>query len=223
MDGGPELEVDLPPTNGPLGTFVTLPEGRQQFEYWGEWTNGEEAGHNFRTALVDKTDPQVEVDNPNPFKVFVIKRRVRVNVDASDSLSGLTVDPSGSPRLATSSRGSKQFTPAAVDLCENQAVSPFDYSVLAPGLGVRAVVERVKGRVRIDSEAAASQNGDAFTAFRVPREVPVGTLVDTREGTVRLTSSRNRRTSIQDGQFKGGCSRSVSRARPARRASPNCV
>jgi hypothetical protein len=150
----------------------------------------------------------VAVENPNPFKVFVIKRRVEVNVDAGDALSGLTTDPSGTQRIATATRGAKEFAPTAADLCENRATTAFDYRVLAPGLGVRAVVERVKGRVRVrprrSGSAGASQKGTPFRAFRVPREVPVGTLVDTRRGTVRLTSSRNRRTSIQDARFAGG-------------------
>jgi hypothetical protein len=71
------------------------------------------------------------------------------------------------------------------------------------------VLERVKGTVLTlpatgSGAARASQKGRSFTSVREPREVPVRSLIDTRKGTVRVTSSRNSGTAIQDGEFAGG-------------------
>jgi hypothetical protein len=109
----------------------------------------------------------------------------------------------------TGRRGTATFAPTATDLCENQASDAFDYRVLAPGLGVRTVLERVRGTVRVRRRAAgtaqASQKGTPFTALRQPRELPVASFIDTRRGTTRLTSARTRREAqIQDGLFSAG-------------------
>lgn len=192
---------------------ITIPEGRRRLEYWADsfptgTDKGVELKHHTPLVVVDRTRPQVAVSNPNPFKVFVIRRRANVEVSAADSISGLVVDPSGRRALDTSRRGAKTFAPGAQDLCTNQATAPFDYRVLAPGLGVRAVVERVKGKVltrpaATRGAARASQKG-RFISLREPREVPVRSLINARRGRVRVTSSRNARTAIQDGEFSGG-------------------
>jgi hypothetical protein len=206
VNGGGVQQLDTPPTNGPISTALGFGEGRHRLEYWGEWTNGIEAGHNLQDVLVDKTRPRVTVMNPAPFRVFVIKRRVSVRVAAADALSGLTSDPSGTRQIATGRRGAQRFAPTAVDLCRNAASAPFDYRVLAPKLGVRTVLERVRGSVKVgrSSGASASQKGRAFTGLRVPRELSVRSLVDARRGTARITSSRDARSAIQDGEFVGG-------------------
>jgi hypothetical protein len=81
--------------------------------------------------------------------------------------------------------------------------------VLGPGLGIRAVIEVTGGTVRfrrgaVGGSAGAAQKGRSFTALREPREVPIGTFVDTRRGRARITTSSNRRAGIQDGQFSAG-------------------
>jgi len=193
---------------------INIPEGRRRLEYWADsFPTGIDKGvqikHATPLAVVDRTDPRVGITNPNDFRVFVIKRRTNVDVAATDSISGLVTDPSGRRPLDTSQRGSKTFAPEAVDLCANAAMAPFSYRVLAPGLGVRTVLERVRGTVLTrpaagGGSARESQKGRSFAAFREPREVAVRSLVDTRKGTVRVTSSRDTRTGIQDGEFAGG-------------------
>ena len=107
LNGSGELQLDTGPVaSGPFVRTLPLSEGRHQLEYWGQWTNGSETGHNVAGVLVDQTKPRVAVTNPAPFRVFVIKRNVKVDVDAADALSGLTSDPSGSRPLNTASRGS---------------------------------------------------------------------------------------------------------------------
>ena len=214
LDGGPvadPLQIAVSGTSA-TGTLQIDGEGRRRLEYWADsFPTGTQLGvqlkHSTPTVVIDRTDPRVQVSNPNAFRVFVIKRDVSVDVDASDSISGLVVDPSGSAPIDTSARGSRTFRAGAVDLCTNTAAAPFDYRVLAPGLGVRTVVERVRGTVLTVpgiGSARASQKGQSLTEVREPREVPVSSLIDARKGTVRVTASRDTRTGIQDAEFSGG-------------------
>jgi hypothetical protein len=211
MNGGPEIDQNTGESGQPLTpTSVTFQEGRGTLEYWGRWTNGIQQGHGFQDVLVDKTRPTVDVQQPDGESIFVITRRETVNVQAADALSGLVQDPSGTGvRVNTGRRGAATFAPTATDLCENQASDAFNYRVLAPGLGVRTVLERVRGRVRVRNRRAggaqASQKGTAFTPLRQPREVPVASFIDARRGTTRMTSARTRREDqIQDGLFSKG-------------------
>ena len=211
VNGGAELQNDLTDVGEPpTPTSVVIPEGRNTLEYWGQWTNGIQQGHGFQDVLVDKTTPTVDVERPDGESIFVITRRETVNVSAADALSGLVQNPSGTGlRVDTGRRGAATFAPTATDLCENQASDAFDYRVLAPGLGVRTVLERVRGRVRVRRRASgaahASQKGTPFTALTQPRELPVASFIDARRGTTRLTSARTRREDqIQDGLFSAG-------------------
>ena len=210
VSGGPELQNDTGDSGQPLTpTAVTLPEGRATLEFWGRWTNGVQQGHGFTGVLVDKTRPTVAVEHEDGESIFVITRRERVNVSAGDALSGLVQNPSetGVP-VNTGRRGAATFARSAADLCQNQATDAFDYRVLAPGLGVRTVLERVRGRVRVGKRAAgahASQKGQSFSPLTQPRELPVRSFIDARRGTARLTTARTRRVDqIQDGLFSAG-------------------
>ena len=209
VNDGAEIQNDTGDSGQPLTpTAVTFQEGRATLEYWGRWTNGIQQGHGLKNVLVDKTKPTVDVERPDGESIFVITRRETVNVNAADALSGLVQDPSGTGvPVNTGSRGAATFAPTAADLCANQASDAFDYRVLAPGLGVRAVLERVRGTVRVTNGATgahASQKGIPFTPLRQPRELPVRSFIDARKGTARLTTARTRREDqIQDGLFSG--------------------
>jgi hypothetical protein len=212
VNGGPEQQQDVQESGQPVTpTSLSFPEGRATLEYWGRWSNGIQQGHGMQSILVDQTRPTVDVQQPDGESIFVITRRETVNVQAADALSGLVQDPSATGvRVDTGRRGAATFAPTATDLCENQASDAFDYRVLAPGLGVRTVLERVRGRVRVrnragGSGARASQKGTPFTPLTVPRELPVASFIDARRGTTRLTSARTRREDqIQDGLFSKG-------------------
>ena len=212
INGGPQQEEIVQESGQPLTpTTLTFPEGRATLEYWGRWSNGIQQGHDVKNILVDQTRPTVDVQQPENESIFVITRRETVNVQAADALSGLVQNPSGTGiRLNTGRRGAATFAPTATDLCQNQASDSFDYRVLAPGLGVRAVFERVRGTVRVRSRgggsgARASQKGTPFTPLRQPRELPVASFIDARRGTTRLTSARTRREDqIQAGLFSKG-------------------
>ena len=85
-----------------------------------------------------------------------------------------------------------------------------------PVLGRQINVAPVKGRVRIAlprrrgrGAARASQKGLRFVRLREARQIPVGSFLDTRKGTVRLQSARNRRGTRQTGTFNGGLFKSL--------------
>ena len=68
-----------------------------------------------------------------------------------------------------------------------------------PRLGRSVVVATVKGRVLF--RAPGSRR---FTALTDAQNIPVGALVDTRNGTVRLTSARDAQGASQTGEFYEG-------------------
>jgi TolB protein len=81
-------------------------------------------------------------------------------------------------------------------------------------LGVSVNLEPRRGQVFVSEPSAtahASQTrtvpglrGRRFVPLREARHFPVGSLLDTRSGTVRLTSARDRRGKIQTGDFTAG-------------------
>jgi streptogramin lyase len=70
---------------------------------------------------------------------------------------------------------------------------------LPPVLGQAVVVRPLKGNVTVRRPRAAR-----FAPLAAGERVPVGSLVDTRRGTVELTSARNGSGATQTGQFWGG-------------------
>jgi hypothetical protein len=220
IDGQPQPAVRLP--GGSTGTAtINVPEGRRQLEYQGDFTNGDELERHAQEAVVDRTDPNVAIRNDQRLSIFVITRRVTVSVDASDSISGLVTDPSGaSQAIGTARRGGSTVEKTAMDLCGNTDTAAFPYTVLGPALGTRIVLEPIAGSVRLGGGggARASQKGQRFQAVRVPREAPVGTLLDASRGTARVTTSQSRREGdIQDGAFTAGVFQVLqSRSRRAR-------
>jgi hypothetical protein len=210
---GAQTDIPTPGGGSDAATTLNIPEGRRTLEYWGEFTNdvNGEKGHHLPTVLVDKTDPSVAIQSEQKKSIYVITRKASVDVNATDALSGLTGDPSANgERLGTRSRGKKVVTKTATDLCGNQQSATLDYRVLGPGLGTRAVLEKLQGKVRIkpggaSSAGAAQKKGGGFVSLSQSREIPIGSFLDTKKGRVRLTSSKSKKaTAIQDGQFSGG-------------------
>jgi CSLREA domain-containing protein len=192
---------------------ISLPgEGRFKLEYWSQTTAGEEpeADHIVDTAIVDMTDPTVSAQSDQSKSIYVIKRNATVTVQAADGLSGLEVNPSAQREsVGTGARGTQTVEWTAQDRCENQATARFQYVVLGPGLGRRAVIEPlgndVEVRVSSAAGARASQKGRAFTPLTQPREIPIRSTIDTRGGRARITNSRSRTEGdIQDGVFGSG-------------------
>jgi Tol biopolymer transport system component len=100
-----------------------------------------------------------------------------------------------------------------------------DWGVAASGppppvLGETATVREVKGKVRIGlppTGARAAQKGVDFVPLAEARDIPIGSFLDTRKGTVKLTTARNKAGKTQAGQFSAGLFQVLqSRARRAK-------
>lgn len=71
-------------------------------------------------------------------------------------------------------------------------------AVPVPVLGRTVNVEEVRGTVLV------RLRGGRFVPLSDAQQIPTGSLVDTRRGTVRLTSARDRGGNTQSGNFTGG-------------------
>ena len=152
VSGGPELQSDTGDSGQPLTpAAVTLPEGRATLEYWGRWTNGVQQGHGFRDVLVDKTRPTVEVESEDGESIFVITRRETRQRQRGRRAQRARPRSEREPESrSTPGGGERRPSPAPRPTCaRTRRPTPSDYRVLAPGLGVRTVLERVSGRVRV--------------------------------------------------------------------------
>jgi hypothetical protein len=81
--------------------------------------------------------------------------------------------------------------------------------VAPPQLGVNVGASAVRGTVLVGvpargGSARASQKGVRFVPLTVGRRIPVGSFLNTRRGTARLTSARDRAGSTQSGTFSNG-------------------
>jgi sugar lactone lactonase YvrE len=87
------------------------------------------------------------------------------------------------------------------------AASP---AVKAPVLGRAVNVQVVSGKVLVSTPAEAARarasqvKGRRFVPLSGARQIPVGSLLDTRRGTVRLTSARDSAGTTQSGTFASG-------------------
>lgn len=93
-----------------------------------------------------------------------------------------------------------------------------------PVLGRRVNVKRVSGKVLVSvpgssgartSATVPGLKGRRFVSLASVRQIPVGSFLDTRRGTVRLTSARDSRGTVQSGRFARG----VFQVRQSRRRS----
>ena len=98
---------------------------------------------------------------------------------------------------------------AAVDV---DTSTNLDWGVAAAGppppvLGETANVREVKGKVFVGIPAAgarAAQKGVDFVPIEEARDIPIGAFLDTRKGTVALSTARNRAGKVQSGRFSAG-------------------
>ena len=72
-------------------------------------------------------------------------------------------------------------------------------AVPPPEVGETANAEAVSGEVLVQL-----QKGGPFVALTEAREIPIGAVVDTTEGTVELTTARNAAGELQSGKFGAG-------------------
>ena len=87
-----------------------------------------------------------------------------------------------------------------------------DWGVAAQGppppvLGETANIREVKGKVFVGIPAAGArtaQKGVDFVPLEEARDIPIGAFLDTRKGTVALSTARNRSGRVQSGRFSAG-------------------
>jgi hypothetical protein len=113
----------------------------------------------------------------------------------------------------TSKRREFEISRTAVDRCGNAATASETFKVLPkPKYGKTVNVIPVDGTVlvaiggqRRGRGARASQKGRRFVPLREARQIPVGSMLDTRKGTVELVSARNpKATRLNSGKFAAG-------------------
>ena len=210
VNDGPTQDVA---TTGKTAS-LQLPEGRYKLEYWSDTRRAARARRRTtRSARPSSTRPirTVAIKSDQGQSLYVITRQASVTVEASDALSGLAAAPPTNQQVPTNSRGPKNYAWTAEDLCGNQATGQFDYTVLGPGLGERAVIEPLGDGVLVQlpdatgAGARASQKGEPFEPVTQPREIPIGSTIDAAAGEARITSSESAAEGeIQDGAFTAG-------------------
>jgi hypothetical protein len=115
------------------------------------------------------------------------------------NISVIGIDGSGERELTASTEEERTLDWAPV-----QTAPP------PPTLGETVNVAVVKGEVLLGVPAAsaasagAAQKGLKFVPLTEPRQIPVGSFLDTRRGTLRLTVARNAAGRTQSGQFTAG-------------------
>src|SRR5207249_4141140 len=85
----------------------------------------------------------------------------------------------------------------------------FRQSAAPPTLGKTVSVAAVRGKVLVKlppgtSAPAAQTKGNGFVPLTQARLIPVGSQLDVRRGTVRLTTAANDRGGTQSGEFTAG-------------------
>ena len=138
-----------------------------------------------------------------------LKGSPTIDAGTADALNG-TTDPDGRPRGATPDIGAYEccgtapaITPAATPTpTATPTPSPTVEApahVPTPVLGTTIVVARGSGRVLV-----RLPGGKRFRRLGEAVELPIGTVVDSRLGRIRLTSAIDRAGTTQTGSFWGG-------------------
>lgn len=73
-----------------------------------------------------------------------------------------------------------------------------------PTVGRTANVEPVRGTVRVNLPSAPKGNHGRFVPLRRARQIPVGSILDTRRGTVAMTNASGAGGRTFSGEFAGG-------------------
>ena len=165
----------------------------------------------------DPTDPIPVGDGPYGLAVQDFNTDARPDIalthDAASELRVLlnTTTPPPDPETDTDGDG----VPDSQDLCPTEPANTPDGCPVntpppaAPTLGETANVEPLEGEVLVGlpvgSEAArAAQKGVEFVPLTGPRQIPIGSFLDTRQGKVALTLARDTTGATQSGDFAAG-------------------
>jgi hypothetical protein len=107
---------------------------------------------------------------------------------------------------ARDAAGNVDPTPATFDFRIAMRLSDLADPVLGRLVNVEPIgnVRWAPGRATVRGGATASQKGVRFRPLREARQIPVGSFLDTKRGSVNLQSARNRRGARQLGRFSTG-------------------
>jgi hypothetical protein len=162
--------------------------------------------------------PTVMITSDQGRSGFLVGDVASVSITAS-APSGLSRDPAARDvRLDTSKSGAFALSRTATSTCGESTTATFHYTVLpAPVIGKSVNLEPVSGQVYVELPGAkGSSAGASAAAFAAPgkgigfiplqnaRQVPVGTIVDTRAGTARLASAASVKGKLYTGSFFAG-------------------
>lgn len=193
------------------GTFLTkwgsLGTGPSQFQLGG---GGLASASNGNVYVADQNNRRIQVftpaggfiesfsgpGDPPPFPTDVA-------LDASDNVYLVN-------RFSHTVR--KFGLPAAVPAPPRATLIPQLSAVAPPVLGRTFNVRVLKGRVLVSLPPGTARaattvpgiKGRTFVPLRAARPLPVGSILDTRRGSVRLTSARDTQGATQNGDFSAG-------------------
>ena len=226
----PEVNPDLVTLQDP-GALPAPPPGagaNARYAWFGRTDSGTFCGPDFAVRF-DLSPPDTTIISGPP--ATTASNDASFNFTASEPTSffqcqvdGGPLVPCGPPQNYTGlPEGTHTFSVAAVDLNGTPDPTPATYTwtirpaTLAdldnPTLGVDVNIQEVAGTVlvgipgsaaRASGKGHASQKGVTFVPLSEARQIPVGSFVDTRKGTVRLESAANARGRRQRGTFLQG-------------------
>ena len=225
----PEINPDLVTLSaGDSGTLPTNPTNPTRYAWFGRTDSGTFCGPDFALRF-DLAPPDTSITGGPP--AVTASNDASFNFTASEpaaffecQVDGAGFVPCGPPQNYTGlTDGSHTFEVRATDFNGNVDTTPATYAWTIrpatlsdldnPTLGVDVNVQEVSGTVlvgirgaaaRASGKARASQKGITFVPLSEARQIPVGSFLDTRRGTVRLESASNARGKRQRGTFVQG-------------------
>jgi hypothetical protein len=221
----PEINPDL--VTLPDGGAIPLGNGTR-YAWFGNTDSGTFCGPDFALRF-DLAPPDTTITSGPPASTASNDASFAFTASEPVAFFECQVDgagfvPCGSPQSYTGlTEGSHTFEVRSTDFNGNVDPTPATYAwtirpaTLAdldnPTLGVDVNVQEVSGNVRVGIKGAAarasgkgraSQKGITFVPLSEARQIPVGSFLDTRKGTVRLESAANARGKRQRGTFVQG-------------------
>jgi hypothetical protein len=221
----PEINPDLVtlPDAGVLPAGV----GGSRYAWFGNVASGTFCGPDFALRQ-DLSGPDTTITSGPP--ASTPSKDASFSFTASEAaffqcqLDGGAVTPCASPQTYSGlSNGTHTFSVLATDFAGNGDPTPATHTWTIreaelsdldnPTLGVDVNVDEVSGNVlvgvkgtaaRASGSGRASQKGITFVPLTEARQIPVGSFLDTRKGTVRLESAANARGKRQRGTFFQG-------------------
>jgi hypothetical protein len=227
------ISIKSPEINPDLVTLASgdnggLPSNGTRYAWFGNPNSGTFCGPDF-ALRTDLTFPDTTITSGPP--TSTANNDAAFTFTASEPAAGFLCQVDGGSQTPCSSpqtytglpEGSHTFAVQAIDFSGNVDPTPATYSwnirpatlsdLDNPTLGVDVNVQEVAGTVlvglrgsaaRASGKAGASQKGVTFVPLSEARQIPVGSFLDTRKGTVRLESAANARGKRQRGTFLQG-------------------